>query len=478
MSFFSHLVSHFSYPKNSISKNTKTPPSGDGGLVMFDLDKWQEILATMRKNKLRTVLTAFGVFWGIFMLVVLLGAGNGMKYGIQREFADQAQNSLWLWGGKTSLAYKGMKPGREVNFTNEDAESLNHQIKGVDRMAPRTFFWGEYTLSYKDKNGSYQIHGVNRDYLEINGSRVVAGRNLNPIDMKERRKVIVLGKRVKDILFGEEMPLDDVVGKYIKLMVLQKKKPDATATATTTTTEVKADSNKVTGIYFQVVGIFTNKGNQGRMEERSVMPINTMQSTFNLYNRVHSIALTTEKGVRVSQIQGRVKYLLAGKHQFDVNDEQALEMNNNEENYERFMGLFDGIAAFVWFISLCTLVAGIVGVSNIMLIIIKERTREIGIRKAIGATPLSIVSLVIQESIVITAVAGYMGFLAGVGILELIGYFITKANNDIRYFTYPEVNLNLVFVAIGVLVVAGALAGLFPAMKAANIKPIDALRAD
>lgn len=444
---------------------------------MFDLDKWQEILATMRKNKLRTILTAFGVFWGIFMLVVLLGAGNGMKHGIQREFADQAQNSLWLWGGKTSMAFKGMKPGREVSFTNEDSQSLEYQIPGVDKMAPRTFFWGEYTLSYKDKNGSYQIHGVNREYLAINGSHMIAGRNLNPIDMKERRKVIVLGKRVKDVLFGEDMPIDDVVGKYIKLMVLQKKKPEASA-ATAASTEVKADSNKVAGIYFQVVGIFTNKGNQGRMEERSVMPITTLQSTFNMYNRVHSIALTTEKGVRVSQIQGRVKQMLAGKHQFDVKDEQALEMNNNEENYERFMGLFDGIAVFVWFISLCTLIAGIVGVSNIMLIIIKERTKEIGIRKAIGATPFSIVSLVIQESIIITAVAGYLGFLAGVGLLELIGYFISKANNEIRYFTYPEVNLNLVFVAIGVLVLAGALAGLFPAMKAANIKPIDALRAD
>jgi putative ABC transport system permease protein len=443
---------------------------------MFDLDKWQEILATMRKNKLRTVLTAFGVFWGIFMLVVLLGAGNGMQHGIEREFADQAKNSMWIWGGKTSLAYKGMKPGREVTFTNDDGESIGHQIKGVEKIAPRTFFWGEYTLSYKDKNGSYQIHGVNNDYLTINGSHIVAGRNLNPIDLNERRKVIVLGKRVKDVLFGEETPLEDVIGKHIKLLVLKEKKPDPSATAQSNA--AKADSTKVNGIYFQVVGIFTNKANQGRMEERSVMPITTLQSTFNLYNRVHSIAITTEKGVKVSQVQGRVKQLLAGKHQFDINDEQAVNLNNNEEEFERFMGLFDGIAAFVWFISLCTLVAGIVGVSNIMLIIIKERTREIGIRKAIGATPFSIVSLVIQESIIITSVAGYLGFLAGVGLLELIGYFITKANNKIRYFTYPEVNLNLVFVAIGVLVLAGALAGLFPAMKAANIKPIEALRAD
>ncbi|WP_314509087.1 ABC transporter permease [Xanthocytophaga agilis] len=446
---------------------------------MFDLDKWQEILATMSKNKLRTILTAFGVFWGIFMLVVLLGAGNGMQHGIEREFADEAKNSLWIWGGKTSLPYKGMKPGREVIFTNDDAQSINYQVDGVEKLAPRTFFWGEYTISYKDKNGSYQIHGVNRDYLDINGSKIAAGRNLNPLDMKERRKVMVIGKRVKEVLFGADVPLDEVVGKYVKVMVLKEKKKEETTTTTTNTANTqKTDSNRVAGIYFQVVGVFTNKAEQGRLEERSVMPITTLQSTFNLYNRVHTMALTTEKGVRVSEVQGKVRQLLAGKHQFDVKDEEAVNLNNNEENFERFMGLFDGIAAFVWFISMCTLIAGIVGVSNIMLIIIKERTKEIGIRKAIGATPFSIVSLVIQESIIITSVAGYLGFLAGVGMLELIGYFITQAKNEIRYFTYPVVNLNLIFIAIGVLVVAGALAGLFPAMKAANIKPIEALRAD
>jgi len=443
-------------------------------LLMFDLDKWQEILATMRKNKLRTVLTAFGVFWGIFMLVVLLGAGNGMKHGIQREFADGAKNSLWIWTGKTSLPYKGMKPGRQVTFTNDDSESINHQIPGVEKLAPRTIFRGEYTLSYHNKNGSYQIQGVNRDYLSINGSKIVTGRNLNPIDIKERRKVMVIGKRVKEVLFGEDMPLEDVIGKYIKVMVLKERKPATTSGNLTQ----NADSNKVAGIYFQVVGVFTNKGDQGRQEERSVMPITTLQSTFNLYNRVHSIAITTENGVRVSEVQDQLRQLLAGKHQFDVNDEQAINANNNQEEYERFMGLFDGIAAFVWFISMCTLIAGIVGVSNIMLIIIKERTKEIGIRKAIGATPFSIVSLVIQESIIITSVAGYLGFLAGVGLLELIGYFITQANNEIRYFTYPTVDLNLIFVAIGVLVLAGAVAGLFPAMKAANVKPVEALRAD
>ncbi len=431
---------------------------------MFDLDKWQEIFDTMRKNKLRTFLTAFGVFWGIFMLVVLLGAGNGMQKGVEKEFADQAHNSLWIWGGKTSLPYKGMKPGREIAFDNEDVSSIPQQIKGVDLMAPRTSLWGEYTISYKNKNGSYQIHGANDNYLKINGSKLPNGRNLNPIDLKERRKVMVIGKRMKDVLFGKDVDEKEVIGKYVKIMVLNG-----------------ADTKKeqtAGGLYFQIVGVFTNPGNQGRKEERAIIPITTLQSTFNRYNRVNSIAVTTQPGVSTYDIQGKVKQMLAGKHQFDIKDEEAISVENTEEEYARFMGLFNGIRMFVWGISLLTLVAGIVGVSNIMLIIIKERTKEIGIRKAIGATPFSIVSLVIQESIIITSVSGYMGLLAGVGILELLGYFITQANDEIRYFTYPTINLDVVFIAILLLVVAGALAGLFPALRAANVKPVEALKSE
>ena len=446
---------------------------------MFDLDKWQEILATMRKNKLRTILTAFGVFWGIFMLVVLLGAGNGMQKGIEKEFANEAKNSLWVWNGQTSMPYKGTKPGRDIVFNNQDIQVINQQVGGMDLLAPRTTFWGEYTLSYKDKNGSYQIMGANRNYLLINGSKMAAGRNINPLDVQEKRKVLVLGRRVKEVLFGKETPDADVIGKYVKVMVLKEKEADKTAPKLSLADSLeKIKNQRPTGIYFQVVGVFTNKGEQGRLEERSVMPITTLQSIFNLYNKVHTLAMTTKPGVPVSEVEKQVRQLLANRHQFDVNDKEAVGMNNNEENYQRFMGLFNGIAIFVWFISILTLVAGIVGVSNIMLIIIKERTKEIGIRKALGATPGSIVSLVLQESIVITSVSGYLGLLAGVGMLEGIGYFITQANDGIRYFTYPTVDLSLVFVAIVLLVAAGAIAGLFPAMKAANVKPVEALRAD
>ncbi|MBC8112045.1 MAG: ABC transporter permease [Verrucomicrobia bacterium] len=417
---------------------------------MFDLDKWQEILATMRKNKLRTILTAFGVFWGIFMLVVLLGAGNGMQKGIEREFADQAKNSVGIWSGKTSLPHNGLKPGREINFKNTDVEAIMAQVNGVDLMASRTNLWGEYTINYKDKNGSFPVNGVSSDFVKINGSKIIAGRNINQTDETERRKVIVIGQRVKNVLFGKETEDVAVMDKYVR----------------------------VKGIYFQIIGVFTNKGNQGRFEERAYIPFSTLQSTFNLYNRVHNITMTTKPGVPAKNLEDKTRRLLAQRLGFDIEDKEAIYINNNEENFAQFLGLFNAIRFFVGGISILTLFAGVIGVSNIMLIIIKERTREIGIRKALGATPGSIVSLILQESIFITSVSGYLGLLGGVGVLELIGFFITQANDELPYFSYPTIDLNVVFLAIGILVLAGAIAGLVPAMKAAGVKPIEALRAD
>jgi putative ABC transport system permease protein len=417
---------------------------------MFDLDKWQEILATIRKNKLRTILTAFGVFWGIFMLVILLGAGNGMQHGIEREFADQAKNSLGIWSGTTSLPHNGLKPGRNINFRNADVEAISQQLQNIDLLATRTNLWGEYTINYLDKNGSFPINGVSSDFTIINGSKIVEGRTINTPDEKEERKIIVIGQRVKNVLFGKDITNAEVLGKYVK----------------------------VKGINFQVVGIFTNKGNQGRFEERAYVPYSTLQTTFNQYNRVHNITMTTKPGIPAKELEDKVRRLLAQRLEFSTEDKEAIYINNNEENYAQFVGLFTAIKLFVGIISVLTLIAGVIGVSNIMLIIIKERTREIGIRKALGATPWSIVSLILQESIVITSVSGYLGLLAGVGVLELIGIAITQANDEIGYFTYPTIDLNIVFFAISILVVAGALAGLIPALKAASVKPIEALRAD
>jgi len=262
----------------------------------------------------------------------------------------------------------------------------------------------------------------------------------------ERRKVIILGERVRKVLFGDE----DAVGQYVK----------------------------VRDVSFRVVGIFTTTQNNGRNEERAYTPFSTFQATFNQYNQVQLLALSTRDGVPVQMLSDKVRLLLAQKHHFNPDDARALRLDNTEEERKRFTGLFNGIRLFVTVIGVLTLVAGVVGVSNIMLIIVQERTREIGVRKALGATPWSIVSLILQEAIVITGVSGGLGLLASVGLIAAAQYGIEKSGAELPYFDRPEVNPSVAVTAVVLLVLAGALAGLIPAMKAANIKPIEALRAD
>lgn len=413
---------------------------------MFDLDKWQEIWATMQKNKLRTFLTAFGVFWGIFMLVLLLGVGNGMQNGIFKEFGDQAINNVWIWDGKTSIPYKGMQPGRTIRFTNQDLEAIKREVKEVGVLSPRNGLWGEYTINYKDKNSSYIVFGATHQFFKVNGEKLLQGRLLNLNDMLEKRKVVVIGEKVSKVLFGEANP----VGEYLNIR----------------------------GIYFRVVGTFKNPGNNGRNEERLYAPFSTFQSTFNQANQVQVFVVTTDNTIPAAELANKIKAVLAKRHNFSPEDPQAIGLYNNEENFQRFTGLFSGIKIFVFVVGVFTLIAGVIGVSNIMLIIVKERTKEIGIRKAIGATPFSIVSLIIMESVIITGLSGYFGLIAGIGLLDFIRFGIEKSGAELPYFTRPEVDLWVALVATGILVLSGALAGLVPALKAARIKPIEALMAD
>lgn len=400
----------------------------------------------MRRNKLRTFLTAFGVFWGIFMLVLLLGAGKGMENGIWKEFGGGAMNSLFVSAGKTSLPWQGLKPGREIKFTNDDMEAIRRQVDGVELLASRNRLFGEYTIINGSKNGSYQVFGANAEFFQLNGEKLVAGRLLNPLDGMEQRKVMLLGEKVRKVLFGDSSGL----GKFVR----------------------------VKGVFFKVVGVFTTTQNNGRNEERAFVPFTTFQTVFNQYNQVQRIGISSRKGTPVKELEDQVRVLLARRHQFDPADKQALELDNNEEEVQRFEGLFSGIKLFVSVIGVLTLVAGVVGVSNIMLIIVQERTREIGVRKALGATPWSIISMIVQESVVITSLSGYLGLLAGVALLDAVRYALEKAGGTTSYFDHPEVNFGVAVSATLLLVVSGAVAGLIPAMKAANVKPIEALRAE
>lgn len=407
---------------------------------MFDLDKWQEILSTIRKNKLRTFLTGFSVAWGIFMLIVLLGSGYGLENGVKREFEGDAVNYISINSGITSMPYKGMKAGRFLRFENDDKVMLGN-INEVDKSSSRSFVFNGQNLSYKNEYGSFDIFAITPEYYYVESLELTKGRYINDYDIKHFRKSVVLGQVVKEALFKQMEP----VGEYIK----------------------------INGVPFKVVGWFDDPGGD-RDESRIYIPITTAQRVFNMGNTIRNVCLmlddaNTDESVSVLN---EAKNLLSRKYKFNPQDTRALFVFNSIENFQQFMDLFAGIRIFIWIIGIGTIIAGIVGVSNIMMIVVKDRTKEIGIRKSMGATPWSIISLILQESVLITAFAGYIGLVLGVGLLELVGSVLPATD----YFANPEVDFNIAIGATIILVMAGAIAGFVPARKAASIKPVDALR--
>lgn len=405
---------------------------------MFELDKWQEIFETIRKNKLRTILTGFSVSWGIFMLIILLGSGNGLQNGVLDQFQADAVNSLWIYSGRTSMPFNGMKAGRRIQFTNEDFQKTKDSGLDVDKISSRYSIFRNNLISYKTEFVNYNIVAVHPDTETIESTSNVKGRFLNDIDVKKFRKVVAISTIVEKALFKRENP----IGKYVK----------------------------INGIPFQVVGIFTDHSE--RDLQRVYVPISTAQKVFNGANRISNMSFTTNTPdiESLQAMESHLRKTFAARHKFDPSDRRAMWINNNMENYQRTMALFSGIRIFVWIIGVFTIIAGIVGVSNIMIIVVRERTREIGIRKALGATPSSIVSLVLLESVLITSVAGYVGLVLGVVLLEVLAPY-----TQIEFFMNPSVDLSVGIQATLVLVFSGLLAGFFPAWKAAKVMPIEAL---
>ncbi len=408
---------------------------------MIRLDVWQEILETVQRNKLRTALTGFAVAWGIFMLVVLLGSGKGLEHGVDYQFRDDAVNSIWISSGQTSLSYKGMQPGREVQFNNQDYDEVTTRVPGVEYASARFWIFGSQQVNYKNENGSYTIRAVHPGHQVLERTKVIQGRYLNEFDLRQFRKSAVLGTLVASALFHDEDP----IGKEIR----------------------------IGGISFKVVGVFDDEGSE-REREFIYLPISTAQRTFNGGNRLSQILYTTGGASLAAseKMAGSSRRILSVNHTFDPEDERAIYVNNNVENYQRIVALTGAIRLFVWVVGIGTLLAGVVGVSNIMLVAVRERTREIGIRKALGATPGSIVGLVLQESVLITTVAGYAGLVLGVLVLE----GLSRAIPDADFFRNPQVDIRVALSATVLLIVAGAVAGFFPARRAAAIRPIEALR--
>lgn len=408
---------------------------------MFDFDKWQEIFNTISKNKLRTMLTGFSVAWGIFMLIILLGSGYGLENGVKKEFEGDAVNYITINSGIMSKAYKGMKPGRRINFSNEDHDMLK-TIDNVDHSSTRTRIFSNNLLSYKNEYGTFDIFAITPGYKYVESLSMIDGRFLNENDIEDYRKVVVMGRLVYEALFKDG---SSSVNKYVK----------------------------VSGVPFKVVGVFNDPGSD-RDLSRVYIPISTAQRVFNMGDYIRSVHFNLEGGTveESQQVIEEAKERLSAKHKFDPEDRRAIFIFNSIENYQQFMNLFASIRIFIWIIGAGTIISGIVGVSNIMMIVVKDRTKEIGIRKALGATPFSIVSLIIQESILITAVAGYLGLVVGVGLLELISSSLPAVD----YFANPEINMNVALIATALLIIAGALAGYVPARRAASVKPVVALR--
>jgi putative ABC transport system permease protein len=410
-------------------------------------DGLQEILFTLRQNKLRTLLTAFGVFWGIFMLVFMLGAGKGMQNGVYDTFGGEVLDFIVVFTGTTSVAHKGMGLGRFIQLSQEDIKAIKQQVPNVRFISAENQNGGA-TISYEKKVGNFSVHGVPDDYFRIKESiPFTLGRKPNPFDQQENRKICELGSAVVEKIFGKDV---DPVGKEVR----------------------------VNGVVMKVVGVFHDKGNRGRDSERIYIPDTTYQKVFGNGNRVQTIWLRPTEGADGFAVEKKIIELLQRRHSVSPEDKRAVRSFNMAEPAKMVNGLFLGINVIIWFVGLGTLAAGIVGISNIMIITVKERTREIGIRKALGATPKNIIGTLLMESILVTTVAGYAGMVLGVGLWELVSFALRTFEVKFDFFKNPEVDFQVAITSIILLVIVGALAGLVPALKAARIMPIEAMRAD
>lgn len=413
---------------------------------MFNIERWQEIFETIRKNWLRTVLTMISVFFGIFILVILLGFGQGMQNGIAQEFEQDATNRISVWTGVTTVGHKGLNPGRFIELKNEDYDYLIKKYEDDLEFKSSVYRIWSGVATYENESGSYRIEGVYPDYQFIENASLSHGRFINYKDHDNFEKVITIGHKVYRDLFKKD---EDPIGKQIQL----------------------------SGINFKVIGVYTDPGGE-REETRIFLPLSTSQRVFNGGNKVRNLGFTLKRQETFQQalqqsiqFSSEIESFLKERHIVAPEDTSAVNVFNTLEEAKRFYDLMKMIKLFFWIVGICTIIAGVVGVSNIMLIIVKERTKEIGIRKAIGAQPWSIIGMILHESIFITAIAGFLGLIISMGLLEIIG-----PNIEIDYIVNPSVNFNVALTTVFVLIIAGALAGFFPAWRAAKIKPIEALR--
>ncbi|PLX11007.1 MAG: multidrug ABC transporter ATP-binding protein [Marinilabiliales bacterium] len=420
---------------------------------MIDTDKWKEIITTLKKNKVRTFFTAFGVFWGIFMLIIMLGSGNGLQNAVYQNMGDFATNSCFMWTQQTTIPYKGFPRGRSYRFNNGDTEALIKNIPELKDISPRLQGFGgdgANNAVRNEKTGAFTIFGDYPAWNRIDPLKVTSGRFINELDVKNKRKVVIIGKRVVEVLFESD---EDPLNEYIK----------------------------INGVYFKVVGVFKSKknGQQAEREEQNIhMPFTTLQRIYNFGEDVGWYAMTAQDDIPVGVVEEKAREILKVRHSIAPEDERAVGGFNVAKEFKKMNGLFAGINGLIWIVGIGTLLAGVIGVSNIMLVIVKERTKEIGIQRALGATPANVIAQIIKESVFLTSIAGTLGLMAGFWLVELINFAMASSGSSGEMFKDPEVDLRIAISALIILIFSGIFAGLIPAKRAVSIKPIDALRTE
>jgi len=413
---------------------------------MFSIERWSEVFEAISKNKLRTFLTGLSVSIGILILVLLLGVGEGMSNGTEKMFSGDATNKVTFWSGVTGMEYKGLNAGRPIDFKNEDFDLINQLYSDDLEYSSSVVVNWSAPVVYKNESKNYRMEGALPDYQFIQNIEITQGRFINHKDQENSTKYVVIGRIVKEEIFKDEDPL----GKTLTC----------------------------DGVNYKVVGVFSNEGDD-REESKVIFPLSTTQQIFLRGNtNVRMISFTTPKEKnydialeKSNALVDRIEALLKERKMVAPMDTSAIGVSSSLANAKKFYDIGIYINGFFWFVGLASLMAGIIGVSNIMLIIVKERTKEIGIRKALGAKPWNIIGMILHESIFVTAIAGFMGLVLGLLLLEAVGEY---AQSD--YIVNPEVSLDVAISTVIVLVVSGAIAGFFPARRGAKIKPIVALR--
>lgn len=421
---------------------------------MFDRENWSEILEALTANAFRTLLTAFGVFWGIFILVILLAASNGLENGVKKGFDGIATNTMFMWTQSTSKAYKGLPKVREYDFRNSDVEALKQKFPDLLYVSPRNQlgdFNGVSNVIKGTKTGAYTIYGDYPELVKQEQMDIIKGRFVNQQDILLKRKIAIIGRGVISELY---MDTEEVIGSYIK----------------------------INGVNFMVVGVYKSKGNNNGNAESAqkniFIPFTTFQQAFNFGDKVGWMALTANDDASITELKSGIMAFMRNRHSIHPDDERAVGNFDLFKEFQKVQDLFMVLKFIAYFVGTLVLLSGIIGISNIMLIVVKERTNEIGIRRALGATPGAIRSQILLEAISLTIIAGMFGIAVATGLLAILNMVLASMPTDGMMFINPSVDLTVVFIALLILIGSGLLAGFIPAQTAIKVKPVDALRTE